>query len=73
MKKYINSRMEVSMEKKRVVVTGMGAITPIGIGMEEFWNGIKEEKISKLDFIKTRNFYFMFWASGTCLELRSLE
>ena len=27
---------------KRVVVTGMGAITPIGNSVEEFWNGIKE-------------------------------
>ena len=24
---------------KRVVVTGMGAITPIGNSVEEFWNG----------------------------------
>ncbi len=31
--------------KKRVVVTGMGAITPIGNSVEEFWNGIKEGKI----------------------------
>ena len=31
--------------KKRVVVTGLGAVTPIGIGVEEFWKGIKEEKI----------------------------
>ena len=31
--------------KRRVVVTGMGAITPIGNSVEEFWNGIKEEKI----------------------------
>ena len=30
---------------RRVVVTGMGAITPIGNTVEEFWNGIKEEKI----------------------------
>lgn len=30
---------------RRVVVTGMGAVTPIGIGVEEFWKGIKEEKI----------------------------
>lgn len=30
---------------KRVVVTGMGAITPIGNSVEEFWNGIKEQKI----------------------------
>lgn len=30
---------------KRVVVTGMGAITPIGLNVEEFWQGVKEEKI----------------------------
>lgn len=30
---------------KRVVVTGMGAITPIGLNVEEFWSGIKEQKI----------------------------
>lgn len=30
--------------KKRVVVTGLGAITPIGNNVEDFWNGIKEEK-----------------------------
>ena len=30
--------------KKRVVVTGMGAITPIGNSVEAFWQGIKEEK-----------------------------
>jgi len=30
---------------RRVVVTGMGAITPIGLGVEEFWNGVKEGKI----------------------------
>lgn len=31
--------------KKRVVVTGMGAITPIGNSVEDFWAGIKAEKI----------------------------
>ena len=31
--------------KRRVVVTGMGAITPIGNSVEEFWSGVKEEKI----------------------------
>lgn len=30
---------------RRVVVTGLGAITPIGIGVENFWNGIKEGKV----------------------------
>ncbi len=28
------------MGNKRVVVTGMGAVTPIGIGIEEYWNGL---------------------------------
>lgn len=29
---------------RRVVVTGMGAVTPIGIGVEAFWQGIKSER-----------------------------
>lgn len=29
---------------RRVVVTGMGAITPIGNSVEAFWNGVKEKK-----------------------------
>ncbi|MEG2774608.1 MAG: beta-ketoacyl-ACP synthase II [Acetivibrio sp.] len=33
------------MEKRRVVVTGLGAITPIGNSVEKFWKGILEEKI----------------------------
>lgn len=32
------------MSKRRVVITGMGAVTPIGIGVEAFWNGIVEGK-----------------------------
>jgi len=28
--------------KRRVVVTGMGAITPIGLNVEDFWQSIKE-------------------------------
>ena len=31
--------------KNRVVVTGMGAITPIGNDVESFWNGLKEKKV----------------------------
>lgn len=29
---------------RRVVVTGMGAITPIGLNVEEYWSGIKSGK-----------------------------
>lgn len=30
---------------RRVVITGMGAITPIGNSVEEFWQGLKEKKV----------------------------
>ena len=30
---------------RRVVVTGMGAITPIGNDVETFWEGLKEKKL----------------------------
>ncbi len=32
------------MNGRRVVVTGMGAITPLGENVETFWNGLKEGK-----------------------------
>ncbi|WP_431800172.1 beta-ketoacyl-ACP synthase II [Halobacillus andaensis] len=32
------------MEKRRVVITGVGAVTPVGNSVEEMWNSIKEGK-----------------------------
>lgn len=32
------------MNNRRVVVTGMGALTPIGLSIEEFWNAMMEGK-----------------------------
>ncbi len=32
------------MEKRRVVITGMGAVTPLGNTVEETWAGIKAGK-----------------------------
>ena len=29
---------------RKVVVTGMGAVTPIGNNVEEYWNSLKTEK-----------------------------
>lgn len=31
--------------KRRVVVTGLGAVTPIGNTVEEFWNGIRDGRV----------------------------
>ena len=36
---------------RRVVITGMGAVTPIVNNVDEFWNGAKEGKLG-IDFIK---------------------
>lgn len=45
------------METRRVVVTGVGAITPIGNSAEEFWEGIKEGKcgIDEITLVDTTN------------------
>src|SRR5690554_2295977 len=32
------------MEKRRVVVTGLGAVTPIGNNCEDYWNGLLSGK-----------------------------
>ena len=44
--------------ERRVVITGLGAITPIGNNVEEFWNGIKEGKcgIDKITLFDTTDF-----------------
>ncbi|OPZ83565.1 MAG: 3-oxoacyl-(acyl-carrier-protein) synthase 2 [Firmicutes bacterium ADurb.Bin419] len=40
--------------KKRVVITGLGVVSALGIGVDNFWNSIKEGKngistVSKFD------------------------
>ena len=37
---------------KRIVITGMGAVTPVGIGVEEYWKNITAGE-SGIDTIKT--------------------
>ena len=36
------------MTKRRVVVTGIGTINPIGHNVEETWNGIENKKETPL-------------------------
>ena len=44
--------------ERRVVITGLGAITPIGNNVEEFWKGIKEGKcgIGEITHFDTTNY-----------------
>ena len=44
--------------KKRVVITGMGVISSLGFGVNEFWNSIKEGKsgISSIERFDATNF-----------------
>ncbi len=44
--------------ERRVVITGLGAITPIGNNTDEFWKGIKEGKcgIDEITHFDTTNF-----------------
>lgn len=44
--------------ERRVVITGLGALTPIGNNTEEFWNGIKTGKcgIDNITYFDTTNF-----------------
>ncbi len=42
------------MERKKIVITGMGAVTPIGVGVETYWNNLIQgvsgiDTIQKLD------------------------
>ena len=34
--------------ERRVVITGLGAITPLGNNVEEFWKGIKGHQRRKM-------------------------
>ncbi|MEK7757471.1 MAG: beta-ketoacyl synthase N-terminal-like domain-containing protein, partial [Planctomycetota bacterium] len=30
--------------RRRVVITGLGVATPIGIGMDDFWEGLLQQR-----------------------------
>ena len=40
----IINRKGKEMTKRRVVITGMGAVSPYGVGVDKFWNSLVEGK-----------------------------
>ena len=47
----------MEMKKKKVVITGMGALTPIGIGVKTFWENLTAGKsgISNITLFDTED------------------
>jgi len=37
----LNGLLRMSSKEHRVVITGLGAVTPIGVGIKDFWEGLK--------------------------------
>jgi 3-oxoacyl-[acyl-carrier-protein] synthase II len=52
------------MRERRVVVTGMGAMTPIGNSLEEFWQGLMESRngVDKITLFDAKNHVTQFAA-----------
>jgi len=69
------------MNEHRVVVTGLGVVTPIGVGLEEFWEGLKDghngiSRITQFDpsdfrsqmAAEVKNFNPEEWIDGKSVE-----
>jgi 3-oxoacyl-[acyl-carrier-protein] synthase II len=41
----------LTLDKQRVVITGIGAVTPLGLNAEDFWEGLVNGKLG-IDYIK---------------------
>ena len=41
--------MAETKEKRRVVVTGMGVVTPIGLNVDDFWQSLRESRVGVSD------------------------
>ena len=59
------------MSKRRVVVTGLGAVTPIGNNVEDFWAGIREGKVGIGPITKFDTTDYKVKTYGSVLSVRS--
>ena len=59
---------------KRVVITGLGAVTPIGNNVEDFWKGIKESKcgIDEITHFDTTNFIVKLAAEVKNIDIEQI-
>ena len=55
---------------RRVVVTGMGAITPIGLNVEEYWQSIKD---SKIGFAEITRFDISAYKTKIAAEVKDFD
>ena len=62
------------MSKKRVVVTGMGVVSPIGNNLDNFWNNLKNgiNGINDISLFDTTNFDVKI-AGESDIDLNSLS
>ena len=60
------------MDKRRVVVTGMGALTPIGNNLEEFWNGLRsgQSGAAPITYFDTTSFKTKFACELKGIDLK---
>ena len=58
------------MQLKRVVVTGLGALTPIGNSIEEYWEGLKNGKSGSapVTYYDTEKFQVKFACELKCFK-----
>lgn len=54
------------MKEHRVIVSGLGVVAPIGIGIEEYWNGLKEGRngITRITHFDPSDFRSQMAAEG---------
>ena len=62
------------MSKRRVVITGLGAVTPVGLNVKETWNNILSGKsgVAPLTIFDTANFPVHFGASVKNFDITTI-